>query len=330
MKQTPLFEEHKKLNARMVPFAGWMMPVLYSGITREHNAVREHAGVFDVGHMGVLEIRNSDFGMRNDQNAECGIGNWEDKILSRKISDMQAGRIRYNRILNENRFIIDDILVYAFENKTMWVVNAVNMDNVKKILTDKNIPFRESNLKAVALQGPDSDKIMSSLADVSEIKYYRFIETELLGEKVIISRTGYTGEDGFEIYTPNPVPVWDVLLQKGAVPCGLGARDTLRIEAGMPLYGHEISQSITEEDSKKLIGIEMLDRAIPREDYTVFFSGVKSGYVTSGTYSPTLKKAIAMAYIDMVNVGDTVEVEIRDQRHPARVVKLPFYKRTIR
>ncbi|MFH1428623.1 MAG: glycine cleavage T C-terminal barrel domain-containing protein, partial [Candidatus Margulisiibacteriota bacterium] len=220
-----------------------------------------------------------------------------------------------------------DILVYAFENKTMWVVNAVNMDNVKQYLTSKNIPFQEPVLKAIALQGPDSEKILSELADVSEIKYYRFIETELLGEKVIISRTGYTGEDGFEIYTNNPIPVWQILIRKGAIPCGLGCRDTLRIEAGMPLYGHELSLSITEDQSKQLVGLEMLDRAIPREGYSVFFEDEKRGYITSGTYSPTLKKAIAMAYIDMVNVGDVIEIEVRNHRHPAKIIRMPFYKR---
>ncbi|MFA5928460.1 MAG: glycine cleavage system aminomethyltransferase GcvT [Candidatus Margulisiibacteriota bacterium] len=316
-KRTELYAEHLKLKAKIVPFGGWLMPVLYTSVIEEHNAVRERVGLFDIGHMGLLDIPKAGLDLKH----------LEEHCLTRKIADLEAGQIRYNRLLNERQGIVDDILVYNYPDKYLFVVNASNTDKVKNYLKEHQIVYSEPKKKGIALQGPLAEKTMSALCSTAEIKYYRFKEIEVFGEMVLISRTGYTGEDGFEIYTEQAVLFWQKLLTAGAQPCGLGARDTLRLEAAMPLYGHELSDEITDEQSKKLAGLEMLDKAVPREKYRVFTNEKEIGYITSGTFSPTLKKAIAMAYLDSVKLGERVDVEVRGNRHPAVVVSLPFYKR---
>ena len=316
-RRTLLYKEHIALKAKMVAFAGWEMPVVYSGVIPEHLAVREKVGLFDVGHMCVLEI--------TVPQPELLV--FESKWLTRKMSDMEVGRVRYNRILNARQGVVDDILAYAFEDKYWWVVNASNADKVMDYLEELQFPYDNTPFSAIALQGPRAEELLSKYVEVKDLKYYRHKTVRLLDQLAVVSRTGYTGEDGFEIYTDDPVDLWKELLKQGSTPCGLGARDTLRIEAAMPLYGHELSDDITQEQSQSLVGIEMLDKAIPRENYQVFTNEKKIGYITSGTYSPTLSKPIGLAYLQGVKEGSIVEVEVREKLHSAKVVKLPFYKR---
>jgi len=316
-RRTLLYKEHIALKAKMVAFAGWEMPIIYSGVIPEHLAVREKVGLFDVGHMCVLEITAS----------QPELLAFESKRLTRKMSDMEVGRVRYNRILNARQGVVDDILAYAFEDKYWWVVNASNADKVMGYLEELQFSYDNTPFSAIALQGPEAEELLSKYVEVKDLKYYRHKAVKLLDQLAVVSRTGYTGEDGFEIYTDDPVDLWQELIHQGATPCGLGARDTLRIEAAMPLYGHELSDHITQEQSQSLVGIEMLDKAIPRENYQVFTNEKKIGYITSGTYAPTLSKPIGLAYLQGVKEGSIVEVEIREKRHSAKVVKLPFYKR---
>ena len=316
-RRTLLYKEHIALKAKMVAFAGWEMPVVYSGVIPEHLAVREKVGLFDVGHMCVLKITAS----------QPELLVFESKWLTRKMSDMEVGRVRYNRILNARQGVVDDILAYAFEDKYWWVVNASNADKVMDYLEELQFPYDNTPFSAIALQGPRAEELLSKYVEVKDLKYYRHKTVRLLDQLAVVSRTGYTGEDGFEIYTDDPVDLWKELLKQGSTPCGLGARDTLRIEAAMPLYGHELSDDITQEQSQSLVGIEMLDKAIPRENYQVFTNEKKIGYITSGTYSPTLSKPIGLAYLQGVKEGSIVEVEVREKLHSAKVVKLPFYKR---
>lgn len=317
IRRTLLYKEHLDLRAKMVAFAGWEMPIQYQGVLDEHSAVRQDVGLFDVGHMCVLAFEKSSFNAHS----------FEQKWLTRTITDLDISKIRYNRILNTKGGIVDDILVYAFQDHYWWVVNASNADKVRDFLDQLQVTYLDTAYSAIALQGPNAEATLIEHADVSKLKYYQHTTVNLLGAPAIISRTGYTGEDGFEIYTVNPLDIWQQLIRDGAIPCGLGARDTLRIEAGMPLYGHELSDDITDEQSRHLLGIEMLGKAVPRENYQVFTNEKKIGYITSGTYSPTLSKPIGLAYLQGSKPGDIVEVEIRAKYYPGKVVKLPFYTR---
>jgi len=360
LKKTPLYEQHVNLGGKIVEFAGWALPVQYSGILEEHDHVRNYAGLFDVSHMGEILIEGSA--------AEKFIQH----LVTNDISNMKEGKVIYSPMCYPDGGTVDDILVYKFSNiKYLLVVNASNtekdyqwmlsnsMDNV--IIT--NIT---DNYAQLALQGPKALGILKSLTNfpLENIKPFRFEEkVDISGVEALVSRTGYTGEDGFEIYiSPEyAATLWNKILEKGKkeklIPAGLGARDTLRFEASMPLYGQEISKDITPVEagltrfikfekgdfigraallSKKdsgtrrtLAGFEMIERGIPRSHYDVVSSYKNIGFVTSGNFSPTLKKNIGMALIDneYANVSKEIDIVIRNKAVKAKIMELPFYSR---
>jgi aminomethyltransferase len=362
LKKTPLYNSHLALGARMVPFGGWDMPVEYSGITAEHLAVRTAAGLFDVSHMGEVEIAGKD--------ALTAVQH----ITSNDASKLQVGQIQYSALTTPAGTFVDDLLVYRFgPSHFLLVINASNIDKdyawiaerVKEAVPDIGTVNSSDRYALIAVQGPRAQEILQTLTaiDLSAIKYYWFAHGEVAGVRGTVSRTGYTGEDGFEVMVPPAMAarVWDALLQAGQpvglVPCGLGARDTLRLEASMRLYGNDMDEGSTvlEADlgwivgwskpeflgrqplhdqkaqgvTKKLAGFEMVDRAIARHGYSVWHNGREVGVVTSGTQTPFLKKAIGMAYLppELTTVGTEIEVDIRGRRAKAAVVPMPFYKR---
>ena len=344
----------------MVDFAGWDMPVQYSSIAEEHTAVRTRAGLFDIAHMGRLFFEGPD--------AERFLNH----LLTCDVSALEQGQIRYGLVTNETGGILDDILVYRFPDRYLLVVNASNrlkiLDwiNAHKSGCDVQIQDQTENTAMVALQGPESVGILNGLTkptlDGNGLAYYTGRECELFGVPAILSRTGYTGEDGFEIIlaAEKGIPLWETLMDLGQAaglkPAGLGCRDTLRLEAAMPLYGHELSEdidpftaglsfavqlekeeflgqaalkSLKDQVTRRRAGLVLEGRRIAREGSKIFHEDREAGEVTSGTFSPTLEKPIAMGYLDklLAKPGTKVEVEIRNQRIPAQTVKLPFYRR---
>jgi len=361
IQRTPLNDWHRTHGARMVEFVGWDMPVEYSGLSDEHNAVRTRAGVFDVTHMGQIEIAGGD--------ALAAVQH----ICSNDASKLKVGQAHYSGLMTANGTFVDDLLVYRFaEDHFLTVVNASNVDKDFAWIVEQLRPFGDaaavntsSRYALIAIQGPLAREVLQPLTsiDLSTVKYYWFTHGEVAGVRATISRTGYTGENGFEIFTPpqSAVKLWEALLEAGrdagVIPAGLGARDTLRLEAAMRLYGNDIDETTTvlEADlewiigwgkpdfngraalaaqkegglARKLAGFEMVDRAIARHGYDVSLEGRKMGYVTSGTQTPFLKKAIGMAYlpIERTEPGTEFDVDVRGRRARARVVPLPFYKR---
>ncbi len=356
LKRTPLHDLHVALGAKMVPFAGYEMPVQYpTGITAEHKAVREGAGLFDVSHMG-------EFWITGDRAVD-----FVNYVTTNNVAALAVGQVHYSTILNDRGTIEDDCLVYRFADKIMMVVNASNaakdFQHIAKHASHFGATLTDASdeMALLALQGPKAAAILQTLTktDLSHIKYYHFTEGLVAGQPAIISRTGYTGEDGFELYVDNEyaVPIWNALMDTGKVaPAGLGARDTLRLEMGMALYGNDIDDTVTPLEAnlawlvklnkgefvgrdvlaaqkeqgvpKKLIGFTMQERNFPRHGYPVFSNGQQSGVVCSGTMSPTLGIPIGTAYLPAAGAkeGTTFEVEIRGKRVPATVVKPPFYK----
>jgi aminomethyltransferase len=353
LKRTPLYEEHKNVGARLVDFAGWEMPVQYSGIKAEHIAVRERAGLFDVSHMGEVVFRGPE--------AEAAV----QRLVTRDVGRLQTGQAGYAAVCYESGGTVDDVLVYKRPEDFLVVVNAANretdLEHFRENTGDLDVEVADESddWALLALQGPAAIGILEPLADadLSGIKYYRFVEAEVDGAYAIISRTGYTGEDGFELYVrPDDAPrIWRRLIEAGADPVGLGARDTLRLEAGMCLYGNELDAKTTPleagisfavhlekeprfigqralllEDTqglrKKLVGFEMEGRGIARHGHPITSGAEIVGAVTSGTQSPTLNRAIGLALVDP-GVEDRFEVVIRDNPVPAKTVPLPFYKR---
>ncbi|MDB4888009.1 MAG: Aminomethyltransferase [Gemmatimonadetes bacterium] len=356
LKRTPLHEIHAALGAKIVPFAGYEMPVQYpGGITAEHKLVREGAGLFDVSHMG-------EFWVNGDKAVD-----FVNHVTTNNVAALEVGQVQYSTILNERGTIEDDCLVYRFADRIMMVVNASNAAKDLKHISRHAERFGVSihdasdEMALLALQGPRAAEVLQTLTatDLSAIKYYHFVEGEVDGHRAIISRTGYTGEDGFELYVDNAmaVPIWNALMNTGRVqPAGLGARDTLRLEMGMALYGNDIDDTVTPLEanlawlvkipkgefvgrdaliaqkeaglSRKLVGFTMQDRTFPRHGYPVFYDGQPSGVVMSGTMSPTLGIPIGTCYLPIAGTkeGTTFEVEIRGKRLPATVVKPPFYK----
>jgi aminomethyltransferase len=353
LKHTPLYDEHKLLGARLVDFAGYEMPVQYEGIKAEHNAVRNHAGLFDVSHMGEAVFRGPD--------AEAAV----QRLVTRDVGRLEVGQAGYSVVCYEDGGTVDDVIVYRREDDFLIVVNASNREkdlqhfqaNTEDL--DFEVADESDDWALLALQGPEAEKRLQDFTevDLSGLKPFRFVEGEVEGVPAIISRTGYTGEDGFEIYlSPGGAPrVWRRLIDVGVTPAGLGARDTLRLEAGMCLYGNEldaqttpleagisfavhldkeqefIGQAALREEKehgirKKLVGFEMEERGIARHDYPVVVDEETVGHVTSGTRSPTLERAIGLALVEP-GVDDTFEVVIRDRAVPARTVPIPFYKR---
>jgi aminomethyltransferase len=361
LKKTPLHARHRASGARMVPFGGWDMPVEYTGISAEHIAVRERAGLFDVSHMGQIEIAGD--------NALDAV----QRISCNDASKLEPGQAQYSGLLTPQGTFVDDILVYRLASKHfLLVVNASHIARdyahiAEQIATagDAVAVDASSRYALIAVQGPEALGVVQSLTavDLASMKSYRFTHGEIASVRATISRTGYTGEDGFEIFVPpqSADRVWLALLDAGQsvglVPCGLGARDTLRLEAGMRLHGNDIDETTTVVEAdlnwivgwkkadfigadslraqraagavRKLVGFEMVDRGIARQGHDVYVGDAKVGVVTSGTQTPFLKKAIGMTYLPTARstAGSPFDVEIRGRRVRAVVVPMPFYKR---
>ena len=363
IKKTPLNAKHRSLGARMVEFSGWDMPVEYSGIVDEHMAVRTRAGLFDVSHMGEIEIAGAD---------ALAAVQW---LTSNDASRLAVGQIQYSALTTGRGTFVDDILVYRLAaDHFMLVVNAGNiMKDYEWIAArsrerggDAAVVNSSSRYALLALQGPRAETILQTLTaiDLPAIKYYWYAVGEVAGVRAIVSRTGYTGEDGFEVFVPPAQAdrTWDAILaagqSEGLKPCGLGARDTLRLEAAMRLCGSDMDDQTTVLEAglgwivgwkkdrflgcetlreqkahgveRKLAPFEMSERAIGRHGYTVYRGDDPVGVVTSGTQTPFLKKAIGFAMIpaDMAALGTSIEIDIRGKRARAEVVPEPFYKRT--
>jgi aminomethyltransferase len=361
LKNTPLHARHLAHGARMVPFAGWEMPVEYAGIGEEHGAVRARAGLFDVSHMGEIEIAGAD--------ALAAV----QRISSNDASRLKVGQIQYSGLMTPQGTFVDDLLVYRLaDDHFLLVVNASNIEKdfawIRTQIAgvgDAVAINTSSRYALLALQGPAAMGVLQTLTGVelAPLKYYWFTHGEIAGVLGTISRTGYTGEDGFEMFVPpaSADRVWNAVLhagrEAGVVPAGLGARDTLRLEAAMRLYGQDIDETTTALEAdlgwivgwskesflgadvlrsqkangvgRKLVGFEMQARGIARHGHPVYVDGRQAGVVTSGTQTPFLKKAIGMAYVpvEAAAPGTILEIDVRGRRHDARVVPMPFYKR---
>ncbi len=351
-KKTPLYESHLTLGANMTNFGGFLMPLYYSGITQEHLAVRQKAGMFDVSHMGEILIKGPD------------ALTFINQVSTNLITDVKQ-KMTYTLLVNDQGYPLDDLMVYLLdETKILLVVNAANTDKDFDWLLslsssyDVTLENISDTYGEIALQGPLSEKFLSPYISNLPTKSMTFEVTQLFGEFVIVSRSGYTGEDGFEIYAKPDliIKLWDVLLHDGVTPCGLGCRDTLRFEANMPLYGHELSDSISPVEAgltyglafdkpkfigkdalltiktnqvRKLVGIELLERNIPRADYPVYYEEQKIGFVTTGYLSPTVQKPIALALIELSysKIGTPIFVEIRGRKIPAIIRNRKFYQK---
>jgi aminomethyltransferase len=346
--RTPLYDAHVRLKARMVDFHGWEMPIQYAGIIDEHTAVRTRVGLFDLSHMGRVRVQGK------DRRA------FLQKILTINVDQVPAGKCRYTFYLTEQGTVIDDLILYAGGPDDLLVVNASNREKdlewMRKHLSgDVTLLDETFSSSLIALQGPRSVETLKRVLEVdpSAMGYYTFAT---LGE-FFVSRTGYTGEDGFEIFVPSSraVEIWNRFIDAHIAPVGLGARDTLRTEAAMPLYGNDIDDHTTpleaglnfaieldkpefigqaalraaKKPARRLTGLLMESKRIPRQGFEVFHEGKKVGVVTSGTWSPVLEKGIAMAYLpaELRQEGTGVEIDIRGRREKAAVVKLPFYRR---
>lgn len=359
MKKTPLYQKHIESSGKMVDFANFLMPIQYSSIIGEVKVVRERVGLFDVSHMGEIEIKGSD---------ALNFVNW---ITTNDVSKLKVWQVQYTTMLYPDGGIVDDLLVYKLPGSYLLVVNASNQDkDFDWITTNKkgsvDIKNRSEDYFQLALQGPLVMKIISEIlkANIKDLPFYWAKEEEIDGCKVIISRTGYTGEDGFEIYGDSNMggKVWDIVMEVGesigtvVTPCGLGSRDILRLEMGYCLYGNDITKETTpleaglkwlvkmektdfigkealikqKEDgiTRKFVGMGFKDRAIPRHGYSIFKDGEKLGEVTSGCHSPTLGYPIAMGYIKKPynKEGTNLEVKIRDKIIDGRIIGLPFWK----
>jgi aminomethyltransferase len=357
-KKTPLYEEHVNSHARLAPFAGFLMPIQYSGIMEEHRAVRNGMGMFDLSHMGEFRVTGRD--------AVSAI----DRLVTNDIESLQPGQIRYTPMCYPEGGIVDDLLVYRFEDHLTLVVNASNIEKdfdwvSSHVPTGVQVEDVSEDLALIAVQGPRSEGFLQSHTDVdlTGIRYYEAVRGRVAGIDGVISRTGYTGEDGFELYIPSndAVHVWETLLDSGAPaglkPIGLGARDTLRLEAGLMLYGNDIDDTTTPLEAglgwtvkfgpndfvgrdalewqkseglhRRMVAVEVEDRGIPRPHFEIRSDGEHSGELTSGTYSPTFERGIGLAYVRSrdAKIGTSVGVVIRQQEHPARIVRKPMYKR---
>ncbi len=368
LKRTALFEEHQRLGGRLIDFGGWELPVQYSGVMDEHLACRATAGLFDVSHMGEVHIEGAD--------AE----NYLNFLVTNDVSRLAIGQAQYTAMCHETGGIVDDLVIYRrASDRFLVVVNASNTDKDYRHMSlvqqqfqskwkDLRISNESPNYTQIAIQGRQAEAILSKITRVSlnSMRTYWFAEGTVLNDiQALLGRTGYTGEDGFEIYIPweRGPAVWRALLEAGSPlglkPCGLGARDTLRLEMKYPLYGNELSDethpliaglgwvtklnkgdfigrsSILQAKEKgmnrQLIGIKLLDRGIPRHGYELFDSeGIQRiGEVTSGTQSPSLKQAIGIGYVDLAHsaIGSRLTVDIRGVKTPAEVVPTPFYKK---
>jgi len=356
LMKTPLYDWHVANKARMVEFGGWEMPVYYTTVSEEHNCVRKNVGLFDLCHMGQISVSG-------DNALE-----FLQQVTTNNISKIAFGQVQYSLVCNDSGGVVDDILVYRKSNSYLVIVNASNTQkdfelfNAHKI-HDVEISNVSNDILMLAVQGPNAEKCLQEIAsiDLKEIKYYYFKMGEISGTKSLISRTGYTGEDGFEIYAECDVKIWEAILDAGREyaikPIGLGARDTLRLEAAMSLYGHELDIDINPLEAglgrfvdldkkefigkdaierikkegirKKLVAFRMLGGGIPRHGYKIVKNGKIVGKVTSGTISPTLNEAIGLGYVEENSsaINTEIDVVIRDKNYRAVIAKKPFYKR---
>lgn len=356
-KRTCLYDRHVGMKALMQPFAGYEMPIQYSSIVDEHNAVRHHCGVFDVSHMGEVSVKGAD--------AERFVNH----IFTNDITNAPINKIFYGMMCYENGGVVDDLLVYKMgEADFFLVINAANIDKDVEWITKNatgynvNIEHQSDRYGQLAVQGPEAEAVVESVLGLkcSELTFYTVKTINVEGEEIIVSRTGYTGEDGFEIYGSHDyiVGAWDKLMESGRCkPCGLGCRDTLRFEAGLPLYGDELSDKITpvmaglsifckfdkpefigkeallkqktEGVAQKIVGIELKDKAVPRHGYAVLCDGKEVGTVTTGYQSISAQKSVCMALIDTscAKLGTEVEVQIRKKTFAGTVVKKRFYEK---
>src|SRR5699024_4409925 len=363
LKRTPLFPEYEKLGGKTVDFGGWELPVQFSGIKHEHETIRTKAGLFDVSHMGEIMVKGPDS------------QDFLQKVVTNDISKLTPKRAQYTFMCYEDGGTVDDFIVYMLENeKCLLVVNAANTEKDLEWLIehkdgDVSIENVTPDYVQLALQGPEAEKILQRMTDIdlSQIGFFRFenpVYFSGIDAGAIVSRTGYTGEDGFEIYidAAKGRDLWNRILETGEAdglePIGLGARDTLRFEANLALYGQELSKSISPVEagmkfavkvnkdadfigkealkqqidngpSRKLIGIEMIDKGIPRTGYTVLSGDEEIGFVTSGTQSPSLQKNVGLALVNSAyaDLGTELYVQVRKRKLKALVVKTPFYKR---
>lgn len=365
LKKTPLNEEHRKLNGKMVDYAGWDMPVSYpAGTINEHLRTRTASGLFDVSHMGEIHVDGPD------------AIKFVNSITTNDVTKLVDGQAHYSALTRENGGVVDDLLVYRFgEEKLFLVVNAGTTEKdwlwIESHKGTHDVTLRHASVEycQIAVQGPDATGILQKLTETNldEIKYYHFTTGQVDGVDAIISRTGYTGEDGFEVYAAaeKGPQLWQKLLEagnygaeNGILPCGLAARNTLRLESAMSLYGHEISDDLNPLEAnlgwicklgkgdfigrsalakikeeglkKKLVGFEMHDRGIARDEQDVYINGEKVGYVTSGSPAPFLKKNIGLAYVpvEYANIGQEITIDVRGRQLPATIVPTPFYKRS--
>lgn len=361
-KRTPLYEAQKALGAKFITFGGWELPVLYSDILKEHTNVRTNAGLFDVSHMGEILVTGKDaLGFVNN-------------LITNELEGVPDNKAVYSPMCYENGTVVDDVIIYKISAKRLLIiVNASNVEKDYKWITSNSsgeviIENVSEKIIQIALQGPYAHDILSRLSNgIESMNFFTFKEADIFGMRVILSRSGYTGEDGFEIYMDmqdkgaDPQKLWNGLLEAGEeygiMPIGLGARDTLRLEAALPLYGHELSDSITPLEAglekfvkfkksdfigkkaladqlgnglkRRLYGFEMLDRGIPRNGYEVVFEGRTAGAVTSGGLLPSLGKNGGLALLDSTSLalGNYIDIVIRDGSYSAKIVQMPFYSK---
>lgn len=357
-KKTPFYDVHKKLNAKMVPFAGYFMPVMYDSITAEHKRVRTTAGLFDLSHMGEFKITGA------------GAKDFIQRLVTNNLNRLVENQVMYTCMCYEDGGIVDDLLVYNLKDHFLLVVNATNIGKdfahiQKHIPGDVKLINRSDETALLAIQGPLASNVLTKLTDypLDDLKYYHADLANVAGNRILLSRTGYTGEDGFELYFPQKLaenmwePIFKAVKQQGGGPIGLGARDSLRLEMKFALYGNDISENTNpleaglgwvvklgkgdfigceallkvkkEGIKRKLIGFEIEGKIFPRQHYPIIHNGIKVGEVTSGIFSPSLGKGIGMGYLplELSNLDSHIEIEVRGQKHPATVVKTPFYKK---
>jgi aminomethyltransferase len=359
LRRTPLYERHRALGARLVEFAGWEMPVQYGSILAEHRAVREQAGLFDVSHMGQLHLRGP--------GAEASVA----RLVTCPVATLRVGQVRYGLLCHETGGVVDDVTVHRTAPDAFFLcVNAANVEKDRSHVerhagADADVRDRSDETGLLALQGPASAAILARVTepDPGALRRFRFAEARVAGRPALVARTGYTGSDGFELYcaAADAGALWDALLEAGRafglVPVGLGARDTLRLEAALPLYGHELDDATTPLEAglerfvdldrgqflgadalraqrvsgvgRRLVGFELVGRGVARGGYALLHGSAEVGRVTSGAPSPTLGKSIGLGYVPpaLAPVGTELAVRIRDQAVPARVVPTPFVGR---
>lgn len=361
VKKTALYSTHQKLGGKIIDFAGWALPVQYEGIIQEHEAVRNAAGMFDVSHMGEVKAEGKE------------AFDFVQNLVTNDISVLENHQVIYTLMCYPDGGVVDDLLVYKFDNENfLLVINASNIDKDYQWMKDNSSNFNlklsniSNEVSQIALQGPKAQSILQKLVNVNltDIEFFHFNDNVLIdGMKCLVSRTGYTGEDGFEIYTENKniEKIWNLVMEagkpEGLKPTGLGCRDTLRFEACLPLYGNEISKDVTPLEAglgffvklkkenfigkdvlvaqkanglkRKLVGFEMKDRGIPRHGYEVLGNGEKIGFVTTGYFSPTLKKNIGLALVsaDYSQLGTEISVVVRNKPLKAEVISKKFYNK---